>query len=140
MAEDGPYHVDASFHDEGHLLTVLVWLDGDVPCRVVIDTTADRTLIFRPVLAQADVRPFLISIDHAAAPQYRPEGVAVGQFWIRFPLLLGVDALPANLPDDPAIDGVLGMDWLTPHFERICLDFGIPALLLWPRSDDASDR
>src|SRR5262249_873226 len=140
MADGGPYQVDATFHDDGHLLMVLVWIDGDVPCRLVIDTTADRTLVLRTGLLQADLRPFLVSIDQTAAPQYRPEGVALGQFWLRFPLLLGVDVVPANLPNDPAIDGVLGMDWLLPHFERVCLDFDTPALLLWPRGETASDR
>jgi hypothetical protein len=140
MAEGGPYLVDAMFHDDGHLMTVLVWLDGDAPCRLVVDTTADRTQIRRAILLQADLRPFVVPIGHAAAPQYRPEGAALGQFWLRFPLLLGMDGLPGNLPDDPAIDGVLGMDWLTPHFERICLDFETPALPLWPRGGTVSNR
>lgn len=140
MADGGSYHVDATFHDDGRLLAVLVWLDGDVPCRLVVDTTADRTIVLRTVLAQAGLRLFLVSIDAATVPQYRPEGVALGACWLGFPLLLGVDALPTGLPDDPAIDGVMGMDWLTPHFERVCLDFVAPALLLWPRAGDASDR
>lgn len=128
MADGGPYHVDATFHDDGRLVSALIWLDGLVPGRLVVDTTADWTLDLRAVLVQAGLRPFVVSIDQTTAPQYRPEGVALGPFWLRFPLLLGIDVLPTDLPDDPAIDGVLGMDWLTPHFARVCFDTNLDQL------------
>lgn len=147
---DHEHHLDGRLLKDGRFLSVVVWLQGDRPglrpCELLVDTAADRTVLLRHVLTELGLPPFLAAIGaHVSLANIPPgtalhrfEGVDLGQFWLGGAMALSVDSLADHLPTELNVEGVLGMEWLAPHFARICLNLDADAPRLELRSVELS--
>ena len=149
MARHELYHVDTEVFSDGRF-AAWIWINGDRPHLLSVNATADRTVLVRGILVdELALRPFMTAIrpaplaGGAATPLtlYRLDSVILGQYSLEHPLVAVADEVSNRLQSELealGVDGVLGMDWLRLHFDRVFFDLVERRLELWQRSDDSS--
>lgn len=136
------YLVDTEVLPDGRC-AAWVWINGNVPLLLLVDAAAGPTALLREIVRD-DLRlaPFMTAIGPSSAPTparttktlYRVAAAELGQSWIEHPLLAIADEVSIRLPSLLAalnVDGVLGMDWLVPRFDRVLFDLRERRLELW---------
>jgi hypothetical protein len=127
-------------HDR--FLAVLAWFASDPeapnpamhpkepdPFLLLVDTATERAVVRRQALEKLGLQPFLQAIGPHVRLWDLPPGTALyridagllGDYAFRGWTVLAVDSLTDYLPTDLDVDGIVGMEWLGQHFERICL-------------------
>jgi hypothetical protein len=138
VADGSVYRLDADLSPDGRLFAAWVWINGNRPTKLVLDTLAEQTVLMRRVLAELRLGPFVTAAPLAPAepPMYRLERVEMGQYWLHGPVVGATDRIsgPEGV-EELQVEGILGLDWLTDYFEMACLnfDFERPSLDVRPR-------